>query len=59
MNKIRKIELICYGYGTRTIYELDSIDLAIDRNNKDFNLRGKILKIKHIGKKYLKKLKNG
>ena len=81
--KIRKIELIFYGYGTRQIFELDEIDLQVDypeekdkinsiksllggklilpkvKKESPFTLKGKIIKIKYIGKKFLKKLQNG
>ena len=70
--KTRKIELIFYGYGTRQILELDKIDmhvnypeeggkLTLPKTNKEtsLTLEGNIIKIKYIGKKYLRKLKNG
>ena len=48
--KVRKTELIMYGYGTRTIFELDKIDLQVDYPNTDFDfiksgLLGKKLKL--------------
>ena len=48
--KVRKTELIIYGYGIRTIFELDKIDLQVDYPNTDFDfiksgLLGKKLKL--------------
>ena len=70
MQKVRKVELILYGYGTRIIYELGDFDMDINleliiraasvrESPKKFKLTGTIHKIKWIGKKHLKKLEGG
>ena len=80
--KVRKIELIFYGHGTREILELDNIDLSVDfpsrgfnvmprglfgeilklpkiKNANPFNMKGEVIRISRVGKKYLRKSKGG
>ena len=62
MKKVRKVEIIFHGYGTKTIIELEELDAMLDKDYFDnlshtIDLKGKISGIKYFDRKYLSKLK--
>jgi len=48
--KTRKVELIIYGYGIRSVHELEEMELEIDYENS-FKAHGKITNIEFHGRK--------
>ena len=49
--KVRKIAIIFYGYGTRTVIEMEKADFDI---MPDIKLTGKMHSIEYYGKKFIK-----
>jgi len=58
MHKTRRAELIIYGYGTRTVFDLKDVELATGiAGSEHFTMNGEIEKTVWFGRKFFKKYK--